>query len=154
MRNGYDQVEGMMTTGVGILAYFLMTDRPATARWLNEHEKALALARIKVENVGATEVLDHMDAKKLLKGMFNPTVFTVGMIFLFDNVTVNGLAFFLPKIISTIFPHHSVIRQQLYTVPPYIVGAVISFSIPYLSYKTNRRGVFCIIGSILMMSML
>ncbi|CAD6579687.1 MAG: hypothetical protein CYPHOPRED_000984 [Cyphobasidiales sp. Tagirdzhanova-0007] len=127
-RRALKHVEGIITTSVGIVVFFLMTDRPSSARWLNEHEKALTLARIKVENIGATEVLDRMDGYKILRGILNPSVLTIGIIFIFDNITVDGLSFFLPKIISTIYPHKTVITQQLYTVPPYIVGAAVSHS--------------------------
>lgn len=42
-------VEGIITCGIGIFAYFTLTDRPETARWLTAEEKALTLARIKSE---------------------------------------------------------------------------------------------------------
>jgi MFS family permease len=32
-------IEGIITAGVGIICYFIMTDRPATAKWLTEEEK-------------------------------------------------------------------------------------------------------------------
>lgn len=132
-------VEGLITIGLSIISFFTLTDRPETARWLNEEEKALAIARVKSENVGTTEVLDKIDTPKILRGIFNPNTLIVSLIFLFDNVTVQGLAFFMPTIVATIYPKSSVISKQLHTVPPYIVGAAFVVFIPYLSWKTKRN---------------
>ena len=79
-----------------------MTDRPATARWLSQDEKDLAIARVKSERVAATEVLDKLDWAKLRRGIFSPVTLTTAFIFLLNNVTVQGLAFFAPEIVKTI----------------------------------------------------
>jgi Na+/melibiose symporter-like transporter len=65
---------------------------------------------------------------------------------------VQGLAFFTPTIVKTIYPHNSVISQQLHTVPPYIVGTFMTILIPFLSWRFDRRLMFFIIGAPLMMT--
>ena len=107
--------------------YFTLTDQPSTACWLTPDERDLAIARIKAERVSTTEVLDKIDTAKVLKGIFSPVTLSTAFIFLLNNITVQGLAFFLPTIVATIYPKHTVIYQQLKTVPPYVVGAVSSF---------------------------
>jgi MFS family permease len=92
-------IEGIITCGLSIIAFFTLTDRPSTARWLSAEERELAIARVKSERVGTTVILDKMDARKLLAGIFNPVVLATSTIFLLDNVTVQGLAFFLPTIV-------------------------------------------------------
>lgn len=32
-------IEGIITCGLGIVAYFILTDRPSTAKWLTQEEK-------------------------------------------------------------------------------------------------------------------
>lgn len=32
-------IEGIITCGLAIISFWTLTDRPATARWLNEEEK-------------------------------------------------------------------------------------------------------------------
>lgn len=137
-------VEGIITMGVAVISYFTMTDHPSTARWLNKEEKALAIARVKSENVGTTEVTDNMDKKKLLAGIVNPNTLATSWIFLFVNITVQGIAFFTPTIVGTIYPKETTVRKQLWTVPPYVVGVVINLIVPLISWKTNRRLVFFI----------
>jgi len=144
-------IEGIITIGLSLIAFFTMTDRPETARWLTQEEKDLAIARVKSERVATTEVLDKMDRIKTLRGIFNPVTLTTSFIFLLDNITVQGLAFFAPTIVSTIYPHDTVISQQLHTVPPYVVGAFFTLLFPFLSWKMDKRMIFFIVGAPLMM---
>lgn len=129
-----------------------LTDRPASARWLTQAEKDLAIARVKSERVAQTQVLDKIDKKKLLRGILNPVTLSTAVVFCLNNVTVQGLAFFAPTIVKTIYPKDSVISQQLHTVPPYVVGAFFTVLIPFLSWKTGKRQIFMIFSAPLVMS--
>ncbi|KAL4875223.1 major facilitator superfamily domain-containing protein [Aspergillus karnatakaensis] len=145
-------IEGVVTVGLGIISFFTLTDRPETAKWLTQEEKDLAIARIKSERVGTTEVLDKIDTKKLLRGIFSPITLATSFIFLFNNVTVQGLAFFLPTIVRGIYPDATVVRQQLHTVPPYIVGAFFTVLFPFISWRFDRRMPLFVAGPPLMMT--
>lgn len=145
-------IEGIITCGLALIGFITLTDRPSSATWLSKEEKSLAIARVKSERVGATEILDKLDMPKILRGIINPVTFFTSLIFLLDCITVQGLAFFAPTIVRTIYPKYSVISQQLYTVPPYAVGAFFTLLFPYLSWKLDRRTIFFIICAPLMMS--
>lgn len=134
-------IEGIVTIGLALIGFFTLTDRPETARWLTQEEKALAAARIQSERVGTTEVLDKLDGKKTLQGILNPVTLATSWIFLLNNVTVQGLAFFAPTIVRTIYPQNSTVSQQLYTVPPYIVGAFFVVAVNFVSSKIDRRNI-------------
>jgi len=144
-------IEGIITIGLSLISFFTLTERPSTARWLSQEEKELAIARVKSERIGTTEVLDGIDKPKTLRGIFSPVTLGTAFIFLLNNVTVQGLAFFAPTIVATIYPKHTVIFQQLRTVPPYIVGAFFAVFYPYLSWKIDRRNIFYIISAPLVM---
>ena len=116
-------IEGIITVIIGIASYVLMTDRIETARWLSQEEKDLANARLKREQVGATVVLDKLNSRAVKQGIFAPTTLAIGFMFLLNNITVQGLAFFTPTIVASIFPTKSTVHKQLFTVPPYVVGA-------------------------------
>ncbi|TID15156.1 retrograde regulation protein 2 [Venturia nashicola] len=143
-------IEGIITMGISLIAFITLTDRPATAKWLTQEEKDHAIARIKSERIGATEVLDNLDTPKLLKGIFSPVTMATAFIFFLDNVTVQGLAFFLPTIVKTIYPKKSTVFLQLRTVPPYIV-TFFTLAIPFAAWKTDRRMVYLIGSAPLMM---
>ncbi|KAG7527481.1 hypothetical protein FFLO_06896 [Filobasidium floriforme] len=133
-------IEGIITTGIGIFAWFFMTADPQTARWLSAEEKVLADNRIKREQIGSTVVVEKLNKRGILQGLKNPVVIAIAFTFLLNNISVQGIGFFTPTIVRTIYPNKSVIQQQLHTVPPYIVGAVITVIFPYLSMKVNKRG--------------
>lgn len=138
-------IEGVVTIALGVIGFFTLTDRPETASWLSAEEKLLCEERIRSERPGQTKVLDKMDWRKLKLGMLNPITISTAVIFLFCNITVQGLGFFLPTIVRTIYEDKTVIQQQLFTVPPYIVGSVITLVIPLLSWRWDRRQIFMII---------
>jgi sugar phosphate permease len=144
-------IEGIITCLLSLIAFFTLTDRPETARWLSQEEKDLAIARVKSERVGQSEVLDKLDKKKTMRGIFNPVILTTAFIFLLDNITVQGLAFFAPTIVRTIYPKNTVVSQQLHTVPPYIVGAFFTVLIPFISWRIDRRTILFICSAPLMM---
>ncbi|KJX94353.1 mfs transporter like protein [Zymoseptoria brevis] len=144
-------IEGIITIGLSLIAFLTLTDRPETARWLTAEEKALAVNRIHSEIVGQKDVLDRMDKTKLKRGIFNPVGLVNAVIFLFDNITVQALAFFLPTIVRGIYPKQTVIQQQLKTVPPYVVGAFCTLAIPFASSKLNKRVPFFIMCAPLVM---
>lgn len=144
-------IEGIVTCGLSLIAFITLTDRPATARWLTQEEKDLAIARVKSERVAQTEVLDKFDSAKILRGIFSPVTLATAFIFLLNNITVQGLAFFAPTIVRTIYPKATVVSQQLHTVPPYVVGAFFTVLFPFLSWRFDRRNIFFIISAPLMM---
>ncbi|KAF2123503.1 MFS general substrate transporter, partial [Dothidotthia symphoricarpi CBS 119687] len=132
-------IEGTMTMALAVIAFFTLTDRPDTARWLTEEQKELATGRVKAERLNQTMLLDKIDMAKLRRGFSNPITLTTGLIFLLDNVVVLGISFFLPTIIRTIYPGRTTIQQQLLTVPPYIVGAACTVFITTASWRFNSR---------------
>jgi MFS family permease len=144
-------IEGIITIGLGVIALFTLTDRPETARWLTAEEKQLAISRVKSERVGQTVVLDRIDKKKLLRGIFSPVTLSTAFLFLMNNITVQGFAFFLPTIVKTIYGSKSTIQQQLLTAPPYLVGAVFMIPFPLMSWRLDKRQIFLTLSAPLVM---
>jgi MFS family permease len=144
-------VEGIITIGLGLLGFLTLTDRPETARWLSQEEKDLAIARIKSERIGVTTVLDSMDKTKIKRGIFNPVTLSTAFIFLLNNITVQGLAFFAPTIVATLFKDKTTTHQQLLTVPPYVVGAFFTVLFPLLSWRLDRRQIFIVLSAPMVM---
>lgn len=137
-------IEGIITIGLSLLSFFTLTDRPQTARWLTLTEKDLAIARVKSERIGQAQVLDSMDKKKIIRGVVNPITLSTAFVFFLNNVTVQGLAVFAPTIVKTIYPKETTVMQQLYTVPPYVVGGFFTLFISLVSWKTDKRQVLMI----------
>ncbi|KAG5925898.1 hypothetical protein E4U42_003828 [Claviceps africana] len=138
-------IEGTATSVVAIISFFLLPDRPETAVWLSPREKDLAVRRLRSERIATTDIVDQFSWNKIRLGIFNPVVLSTSIIFFFDCITVHGVSFFLPTIVKTIFPKHTVGNQQLLTVPPYLVGAISCAVTSYASWRLNRRAIFMIL---------
>lgn len=76
-------------------------------------------------------------------------VLSTGWIFLLNSITVQGASFFLPTLVSTIFPGKGTIMKQLLTVPPYVLGAITCVATSYASWRMNKRGIFLIFCAVL-----
>lgn len=120
----------------------ILTDRPESARWLTAEEKELAVARLRSERLAVSDVIDKIDKRKLWNGISSPVTISTSFIFLLGNVTGLGLAFFAPTIVRTIYPERTTVQQQLFTVPPYIAGAVFTVLLPGISYRMDTRQIF------------
>ncbi|GAA5881090.1 hypothetical protein JCM3774_003008 [Rhodotorula dairenensis] len=97
-------VEGIISMGIGLISWFTVWDRPSACKWLSPEERELAEFRLVAENVGQHQVVDRMHSKAVYSGIFNVTTIVVSLIFLFDNCVVQGVGFFLPTIIRSIYP--------------------------------------------------
>ncbi|GAA5848303.1 hypothetical protein JCM9279_001004 [Rhodotorula babjevae] len=136
---------GLITMAIGIISYFLMPDRPEKCKWLSDEERALAEVRIKSENVGQSQAVDKLRKSAVLQGIFAPSTLVVAVVFLFNNITVQGVGFLCPTIVKTIYPNETTINLQLRTVPPYVVGAFVVLLTGYLSFKTKKRALYLLI---------
>lgn len=86
-----------------------------------------------------------MDTTKLIRGLTSPVTISTSLLFLLNNITVQGLAFFAPTIVRTIYPDKSTVMQQLYTVPPYVVGAFFTVVLPLISWKLDKRQIVIVL---------
>jgi hypothetical protein len=125
--------------GLALITLVTMTDRPETARWMSEDEKEIAINRVKSERLNQAVLLDKIDGSKLKRGFSNPITLATSCIFLLDNITVLGISFFLPTIISTMYPGRTTAQKQLLTVLPYIIGVACTVIITTLSWRMNSR---------------
>ncbi|KAH7309677.1 major facilitator superfamily domain-containing protein [Stachybotrys elegans] len=132
-------IEGIITICLGAIGFLTLTDRPETAKWLTAEERELCIARVKAERVGTTEYLDKIDMSKFKRGIFNPVTLSTALVFLLNNITVQGLAFFLPTIVRTIYPDFTTVQQQLRTVPPWALGAFFTLLFPLISWRLDKR---------------
>lgn len=145
-------IEGLITMVIAIVGYFTLTDSFRTARWLTEDEKRFLEARLKSELVGQKELVDTTRRKLFWKGITSTTSLCCALMFLLDNIAVQGTAVFLPTVVRGLFPapKYTVIDQQLLTVPPNIAGAISTLAFAYCSAKFRIRSAFIISGSLLM----
>ncbi|KAJ3552700.1 hypothetical protein NM688_g4015 [Phlebia brevispora] len=129
-------VEGVPTIALGVIALFLLPDRPEETSYLSGEERLLQLERM---NRGITADVGRSLNKEHIKRAFKDwRVYATGVIFFGANCALASISAFLPTIIKTFGFTNA--RAQLLTVPPYAVSAVVMGLTSYASDRLQNRG--------------
>ncbi|KAJ7781955.1 major facilitator superfamily domain-containing protein [Mycena maculata] len=145
-------VEGIITTGIGLLCFFILPTNPQHTRMLTAQEKALALPRIDADQVVRTFGRKEATTFRLIWRLFNMNTTVCLLCYLMANILFQGLSLFMPTVIATL-GNFSVVESQLRTVPPYLVGAAWAVITCYISSRIRQRagpilvsGIFMVLG--------
>lgn len=142
---------GLVTIVIGIVAFCLLPEDPASVRWLNAEEKELGVARVVSEQIDSNVLIDSIEGTKIWNSIFETQTLFLGVQFLLSNITAQGVSIFTPTIIATIFPEKNDVGKNLLSVPPYAAGVLGSLTLPFLSMKVKRRGGFLVFEALLSM---
>jgi MFS family permease len=139
-------VEGLITTGLGLILFFILPNDPRTTKLFNEEERALAIARMDADqadmsNEGAKK---EKTTFKLIGRAFNFHTVIYAMGYLLTNISFQGLSLFLPTVVNSL-GHYTVIQSQLRTAPPFVVGLAWVIPVIIISHKTKQRAIYIII---------
>ncbi|KAJ7282872.1 MFS general substrate transporter [Mycena rebaudengoi] len=136
-------LEGIATVAVGILAFFILVDFPATANFLTLEERAYVVWRKKYDNSSVGEE-EHFEMRHLISALTDWQVWLHILVYMSIIGPLYGITLFLPTIISTF--GHSAAISQLLTVPPYVFAAIMLFIFAYYSDKMQKRSPFIYAG--------
>ncbi|KAF2086909.1 MFS general substrate transporter [Saccharata proteae CBS 121410] len=139
-------VEGAITLCFGILTAFFLPHTPGEAKFLNEAERAAAIARMRLDSHGATAEGD-VEAESFSWYWFRRAILNWQTIILsldfFAIITpIYSFSLFLPTLIKTL--GYTSIKAQLFTVPPNIGGFFSVLLVGHYSDKYRVRGPFMI----------
>ena len=125
--------EGIPTALIGISVWFLLTERPAEAKWLTAEQRAWLEAEIAGEQKDVESVRKH----SILSSMFNVRVWV--LVFLFGGISMGGvgLMLFLPQILKNMGV--STTQAGLLTSIPYIFGTIGMLIAGWISDKIGER---------------
>ena len=131
-------LEGILTVIISILAYFFISNYPATAKFVTEKERAYIHARL-AANSDATrnEAFTWGNVRRALK---DPKVWLYGLGFHTMSLPLYTLSLFLPTIIKSL--GYTAAQAQLLTVPPYAVAFILTLSVAVASEKLKYRAPF------------
>jgi MFS family permease len=146
--------EGLVTVLVGILAPMWMPDSPATAWFLTERERRIAVQRLVSDETAShpqsadhTKVkLDHIELNRKVStadiraALGSVHDWTCAFGYFLSNITVQGISLFLPTILSDL--RWSSTKAQLLSVPPYAAACVVTIVVALASDRIRQRGVF------------
>ncbi|OHE99924.1 major facilitator superfamily transporter [Colletotrichum orchidophilum] len=130
--------EGFITLLFGGFAPLWMPSNPATAYFLDERQRSIAVERLQRQHkADAEQKVTASDVKRALLCIHN---YTCGFGFFLINITVQGISVFMPTILADL--GWTATRAQLYSVPPYVVAAVTAITIAWFSDRTRQRGIY------------
>jgi len=111
--------EAIPTIFMGILTFFVMTDRPEQAKFLTETEKAWLSDTLAHER----RVKENVRKFSIWEGMFNPKVLLLTLNYFGIVVASLGLLIFIPQIIKSIGDFDNMTVGWL-TMIPYVSGGI------------------------------
>jgi MFS family permease len=115
-------VEGALTCGVSVIAYFTLPDFPSTTRWLTAEERAIASRRLLSDNVGDTQGGDkvsHKRASKMVLTDWRTWAFTLTYMCTTGAQTIQ---YFIPELVKKL--GYTGFHVQYMTAPIYAVALV------------------------------
>src|SRR5271155_895919 len=126
--------EGVPTVLIGIVTLFVLTDRPARAKFLTVEEKTWLSAELDSERKAKEAVRTF----SMLQGMFDLKVLLLALNYFGIIVASLGILFFVPQIIKSIGVTDNMTVGGLIMLP-YISGAAGLVSWGLISARMNER---------------
>ncbi|KAF9484537.1 MFS general substrate transporter [Pholiota conissans] len=133
-------VEGIITTGIGLILFFIIPDDPLTTKIFSPAERELAIARMNADAVFKNDGKKEATTLKLFLQSFNLWTLVCAVGFTFINISFQGLSLFLPTVVNSL-GKYTVVQAQLRTVPPFVVAGVWVVVIITWSFKMKQRAI-------------
>ena len=126
--------EAIPTLVIGVITFFLLTDRPEQAKFLTAEERNWLVTRIASER-RATEAVRTFT---LWQALYNPKVLLLALNYLGIVTASLGMLIFIPQIIKSLGGYSNMTVGWL-TMIPYICGAVAMVAWGRISDHMNER---------------
>jgi ACS family tartrate transporter-like MFS transporter len=126
--------EGIPTLLIGIVTFFVLTDKPEQAKFLTQGEKAWLRARLDAERTAKESVRTFT----LWQSMIDPKVLLLSLNYLGIVTASLGMLFFIPQIIKSLGVTSNMTVGWL-TMVPYICGGIGLVVWGFVSDRMNER---------------
>lgn len=142
-------IEGLATMIIAIISYWMVQDFPAEAKFLSEKDRQRVLYRLSKDKQSSAKD-ESFKIGALWAAIADWKTYTGMLIYMGCLMPLYSFSLFLPTIIQNLNLSSKdaltgkalIIRNQLLSVPPYALGAILTVAVGYWSDKTQRRGVF------------
>ncbi|HUU25933.1 MAG TPA: MFS transporter [Methyloceanibacter sp.] len=126
-------IEGVPAILLGIAALFVLTDRPAQARWLTGDERQ-ALATTLAAEAETTKAIGYADIGAALT---RPRVLALGMLYFLMVIGLYGIGFWMPQVIEGF--GLDPLQVGFLTAIPYLFAAIAMVAWGRHSDRTGER---------------
>ena len=115
-------VGGILAVLLGVLCFFLLTDSPEKARWLEADERQWLVQTLEAER---SERAAGRTNHGTWAGLRDKRVLLLALVFFLIQFGNYPLAFWLPQLVKTIGPQLSALQVSLVTAIPYTCAATV-----------------------------
>src|ERR1700687_5360436 len=126
--------EAIPTVAIGVLTFFVLTDRPEQAKFLTAEERNWLVTKIATER-RATEAVRKFT---LWQALYNPKVLLLGLNYIGIVTASLGMLIFVPQIIKSLGDYTNMTVGWL-TMIPYTCGAIAMVVWGRISDRMNER---------------
>jgi MFS transporter, ACS family, tartrate transporter len=126
--------EAIPTVLIGVLTFFVLTDRPEQAKFLTEEERNWLVTKIAAER-RATEAVRKFT---LWQALYNPKVLLLALNYVGIVTASLGMLIFIPQMIKSMGNYSNMTVGWL-TMIPYICGAIAMVVWGRISDRMNER---------------
>ena len=134
-------VEGFPSVIVAVIAWHVIPDGPAKAKYLNLRERKVA--RLRLRRRQEPSAGKHgLKWREVLETILDPKAYLTAFMFFLTNMAFSSMPVFLPVILRSM-GHSSVVSQAL-SAPPYLLSFVVVILTAYFSDRLRSRSTFVI----------
>jgi len=137
-------VEAIPTVAIGVITFFVLTDRPEQAKFLTAEERNWLVTTIAAER-RATEAVRKFT---LWQALYNPKVLLLALNYLGIVTASLGMLIFIPQMIKSLGDYSNMTVGWL-TMIPYICGAIAMVVFGRISDRMNERRWNLFVGCLL-----
>lgn len=127
-------IEGLPAVALGVMAWFLLEDRPGQAKWLSQREKDI-IARTLQQDQRDLGPAHH---GSLAGAMRDPKIYILAFAYFTFIAGTYVITFWLPTIVKS-FGVSDPLRIGMLTAIPYIIGAIGMVVLSKHSDRTRER---------------
>jgi D-galactonate transporter len=131
-------LEGLPSVLLGLMAWFLLCDRPAEARWLSAQEKDL-IDRTLQQDRQALGPAHHGSLRQALR---DPTIYILAFAYFTFIAGTYVITFWLPTMVKS-FGVSNPLEIGVLTAIPYLIGAIGMVALGKHSDRTRERRWHC-----------
>jgi MFS family permease len=146
-------LEGLLTVIFGFASFWAVYDFPddPSIRFLTPDEKIRAVRRLRDD--GQSSASHEKFRMEYIYQALRDWKMWVGMA-IYSGATMPLYAFsmFLPTIIHEMGWSTTVVKSQLYSVPPYALAAILTIVVGSVADRNHKRGIFNVLSSLLAMT--
>lgn len=140
-------LEGLVPVAVSLVLYFLLPDKPETARFLSPRERQFVVNRISLQSgtgQGAVTNADKMGSRHIKAGFSDWRVWVAIIPFMACAIGTYGFTATVPTVVKNM--GYSSANAQLMTIPIYVAALLATVIVAIWSDRTRQRTPFLMGG--------